>query len=97
MSKQHKLEILLAWLEDNVECGTAIEFTDGVDSAAMLPVVRGAVELLAMPKAKRGVPPFSGYYYTEAIPTLEMNRCESDTWNTARDFVIKRLTQEAAQ
>ncbi|MBG6246679.1 hypothetical protein CS369_21750 (plasmid) [Candidatus Symbiopectobacterium sp. 'North America'] len=41
-----ELEILLAWLEDNEECGTEIQFSDDVGSAELLPAVRGAVELL---------------------------------------------------
>ena len=46
MSKPHKLEILLAWLEDNVAMGTEIIFDEGVDSGDVLPAVRAAVELL---------------------------------------------------
>lgn len=91
MRKQHKLEILLAWLEDNVECGTAIEFTDGVDSAAMLPVVRGAVELLAMPKAVRDAPPWGECYHCEIIPATEMRRDEAEVWNEAHRYVMKKL------
>lgn len=53
MSKPHKLEILLAWLEDNVAMGSEIFFDEGIDSAAVLPAVRAAVELLNMPKAVR--------------------------------------------
>lgn len=91
MTKQHKLEILLAWLEDNIECGTSIEFTDGVDSSAMLPVVRGAVELLNMPKAKRDAPPWGEYWHSEAAPSMEMRRDEAEVWNTAQRYVLDKL------
>lgn len=96
MSKQHKLEILLAWLEDNIECGTSIEFTDGVDSSAMLPAVRGAVELLNMPKAKRDAPPWGEYWHTKAAPALEMRKDEAEVWNTAQQFVSNKLKGGAA-
>ena len=52
MSKPHKLEILLAWMEDNVAMGTEIIFDEGIDSGDVLPSVRAAVELLNMPKAQ---------------------------------------------
>ncbi len=87
MAKQHKLEILLAWLEDNVICETDIEFAEGVDSEAMIPAVRGAVALLKMPKAKR----IDGYFYTEANSAIEMNRAESQIWNEARSYAIDCL------
>lgn len=91
----HKLEILLAWLEDNVDMGTDIEFTDGVDSEAMLPAVRGAVEVLQnMPKAKRCDPPWAAYYEAPGVID-EMNRAESQVWNEARDYVLKRLKGQA--
>ncbi|EPJ9743115.1 hypothetical protein LQE22_004292 [Klebsiella oxytoca] len=91
MSLQHKLEILLAWLEDNIEMGTDIQFADGVDSGALLPVVRGAVELLAMPKARRCPPPFSEYCICEAIPSWKMNRTEAAIWNEAQKYVTRKL------
>lgn len=91
MTKQHKLEILLAWLEDNIECQNGIEFEEGVDSSCMLPAVRGAVELLNMPKAKRDAAPWGEYFHTEAAPAMEMRRDEAEVWNCAREFVIKRL------
>ena len=94
MAKQHKLEILLAWLEDNVECGTSIEFTDGMDSSAMLPAIRGAVELMNIPKAKRDAPPWGEYWHTEAAPSLEMRKDEAKVWNAAREHVIKTLRGE---
>ncbi|HGE7088423.1 TPA: hypothetical protein ACGB3K_005163 [Klebsiella aerogenes] len=90
MSKQHKLEILLAWLEDNVEMETDILFTDGVDSAAMIPVVRGAVELLGMPKAKRCDPPWQGYHHVSDV-IEEMNRDEAQIWNQSRNYVLGKL------
>lgn len=40
MSAQDSLEILLAWLEDNVEMETDIIFADDIDSAAMIPAVQ---------------------------------------------------------
>lgn len=43
MSTQDSLEILLAWLEDNVETETDIIFTDDIDSAAMIPAVKAAI------------------------------------------------------
>lgn len=91
MSKQHKLEILLAWLEDNIEMGTDIQFTDGVDSAAMLPVIRGAVELLTMPKARRCPPPWAEYCLCEAVPAWEMNPTEAAVWNEAKKYVSRKL------
>lgn len=94
MSKHHKLEILLAWLEDNIEYGTSIEFTDGVDSSAILPAVRGAVQLLNMPKAKRDAPPWGEYWHTEAAPSLEMRKDEAEVWNESRQYVIKKLRGE---
>lgn len=97
MAKQHKLEILLAWLEDNVECGTDIEFIDGVDSAAMIPEIRAAVELLKMPKAGRNKECWGDYFYTSAMPSLEMNRAESQVWNAAREYVIDSLNCRTAQ
>lgn len=90
MSKMHKLEILLAWLEDNVEMEADILFTDGVDSAAMLPAVRGAVELLSMPKAKRYGPPWQSYHHVPGI-IGEMNRAESQIWNEAFSYVQGKL------
>ncbi|QZN95438.1 hypothetical protein [Symbiopectobacterium purcellii] len=41
-----ELEILQTWLEDNVACGTEIQFSDDVGSAELLPAVCGAVESL---------------------------------------------------
>lgn len=96
ISEQHKLEILLAWLEDNVEMGTTIEFAYGVDSSTMIPAVKAAVGLLNMPKAKRCEPPFGEYYHTEATPDAEMNRSEANIWNAAREYVVKQLQQEIA-
>lgn len=96
MSKQHKLEILLAWLEDNIEGGTSIEFTDGVDSAAMLPAVRGAVKLLNMPKAKRDAALWGEYWHTEAAPSLEMRKDEAEVWNEAHRYVMNKLKGGAA-
>lgn len=55
ISKQQKLEILLGWLEDNVDMGTTIEFAEGVDSSAMIPAVKTAVDLLNMQKADSGI------------------------------------------
>lgn len=75
--KQNKLEILLAWLEDNVEMGTDILFTDGVDSAAMIPAVQAAVNLLNMPKATSCPAPWKEYFMCEAIPSWELNRTEA--------------------
>ncbi|ECC9190015.1 hypothetical protein DRW71_09525 [Salmonella enterica subsp. diarizonae] len=95
MSKKHKLEILLAWLEDSIECGTAIEFTDGVDSTAILPAVRGAVELLNMPKAKRNAAPWGKYWHTEAAPSLEMRKDEAEVWNEAHRYVMNKLKGDA--
>ena len=43
MSAQDSLEILLAWLEDNVEMETDIIFADDIDSAAMIPAVQSAI------------------------------------------------------
>ncbi|UQS57369.1 hypothetical protein M5D84_25055 (plasmid) [Klebsiella pneumoniae] len=43
MSAQDSLEILLAWLEDNVEMETDIIFADDIDSAAMIPAVQAAI------------------------------------------------------
>ncbi|WP_227514833.1 hypothetical protein [Raoultella ornithinolytica] len=45
MSTQASLEILLAWLEDNVQMETDIIFADDIDSAAMIPAVQAAIEL----------------------------------------------------
>lgn len=44
MSTQASLEILLAWLEDNVQMGTDIIFADDIDSAAMIPAVHAAID-----------------------------------------------------
>lgn len=93
MSKQNKLEVLLAWLEDNIEMETDIQFADGVDSAAMLPAIRSVVELLSMPKAKRDAPPWAEYWHTEAAPALEMRRDEAEVWNTARQYVQNKLKE----
>ncbi|EMM8865051.1 hypothetical protein ACS6VN_000742 [Klebsiella oxytoca] len=91
MSKPHKLEILLSWLEDNIEMRTDIQFADGVDSSAMLPVIRDVVELLSMPKAKRDAPPWGEYWHTDAAPALEMRRDEAEVWNTAQEYVLNKL------
>ncbi|MFV0100324.1 hypothetical protein, partial [Klebsiella pneumoniae] len=45
MNIQDSLEILLRWLEDNVEMETDILFSDNVDSAAMIPAVQAAIAL----------------------------------------------------
>ncbi|HIG8798271.1 TPA: hypothetical protein ACYEOW_004851 [Raoultella terrigena] len=45
MSIQDSLEILLRWLEDNVEMESDILFSDNVDSAAMIPAVQAAIAL----------------------------------------------------
>lgn len=89
--KQSKLEILLAWLEDNVEMETDILFTDGVDSAAMIPAVQAAVNLLNMPKATSRPAPWKEYFMCEAIPSWELNRTEAAVWNEARSYVINTL------
>lgn len=96
MAKQHELEILLAWLEDNIEMGTDIQFSDGVDSSAMLPVIRGAVELLNMPKAKRSAPPWAEYWFTDARPDIEMRKSEAEIWNAARQYVNSKLNNGGA-
>jgi len=91
MNKPHKLEILLAWLEDNVEMGTELFFDEGIDSAAVLPAVRAAVELLNMPKAVRYAPPWDAYYTCEAIPSDEMSKEEAQLWNAAQTYVVNKL------
>ena len=45
MNIQDSLEILLRWLEDNVEMETDILFSDNVDSTAMIPAVQAAIAL----------------------------------------------------
>ncbi|MCS5939704.1 hypothetical protein [Klebsiella variicola] len=45
MNIQDSLEILLRWLEDNVEMESDILFSDNVDSAAMIPAVQAAIAL----------------------------------------------------
>lgn len=90
----HKLDVLLAWLEDNIDCGTDIEFAEGIDSAAMIPAVQAAVSLLQMPKAVRCDKPWSEYFRTDAATSLEMNRAEAQIWNEAQNFVRKTLTTE---
>lgn len=85
------LEILRLWLEDNIDMESELEFTDGVTSADMLPMIKEVESLLDMPKAKRGARPWQEYYYTEAVPSMEMNRAESQVWNEARDYVLNRL------
>jgi len=91
MSKSHKLEILLAWLEDNVEMGTEILFDEGIDSAAVLPAVRAAVELLNMPKAVRYPPPWTAYYSCEAIGSDKLSKEEARVWNLAQKYVQDTL------
>lgn len=45
MNIQDSLEILLRWLEDNVEMETDILFSDNVDSTAMIPAVQATIAL----------------------------------------------------
>lgn len=85
------LEILRLWLEDNIDMDSELEFTDGVTSAEMLPVIQAVESLFDMPKAKPGYGNWDRYYYTEALPSTEMNRAESQIWNEARDYVLNRL------
>lgn len=91
MSKIHKLEVLLAWLEDNVDMGTEIFFDEGIDSAAMLPAMRAAVELLNMPKAVSHPPPWNAYYSCEAIQADELSEEEARVWNMAQKYVQDTL------
>ena len=91
MSKPHKLEILLAWLEDNVAMGTEIIFDEGVDSGDVLPAVRAAVELLNMPKAVSHPPPWDAYYTCEAIDSEELSKDEARVWNMAQKYVQDTL------
>ena len=43
------LEILRLWLEDNIDMDSELEFTDGVTSADMLPVIKAVESLFDMP------------------------------------------------
>ncbi|HAT3899785.1 TPA: DUF957 domain-containing protein [Citrobacter freundii] len=95
MSKPHKLEILLAWLEDNVAMGTEIIFDEGVDSGDVLPAVRAAVELLNMPKAVSHPPPWDAYYTCEAIDSEELSKDEARVWNMAQKYVQDTLQGRA--
>lgn len=97
MSKPHNLEILLAWLEDNVIMETDIEFDEGIDSQAMLPALRAAVALLEMPWAKSFPPPWNAYYVCEAIPSDELSREEARIWNSAQKFVQDTLRGRAGK
>lgn len=91
MSKPHNLEILLAWLEDNLSMETDIEFDEGIDSQAMLPAVRAAVQLLKMPRAESFPPPWNEYYICEAIPSNELSSEEARIWNSAQKYVQDTL------
>ncbi|AYY47151.1 DUF957 domain-containing protein [Citrobacter freundii] len=95
MSKPHKLEILLAWLEDNVAMGTEIIFDEGIDSGDVLPSVRAAVELLNMPKAVSHPPPWDAYYTCEAIDSEELSKDEARVWNMAQKYVQDTLQGRA--
>lgn len=96
MSKPHKLEILLAWLEENVTMGKEILFDEGIDSAAVLPAVRAAVELLNMPKAVRYPPPWTAYYSCEATGCEELSKEEARVWNLAQKYVQDTLQGRSA-
>ena len=84
------LEILRLWLEDNIDMDSELEFTDGVTSADMLPVIQAVESLFDMPKAKRCDPPWQEYHHVPEV-IAEMNRAESQIWNEARDYVLNRL------
>lgn len=85
-----KLEILRLWLQDNVDMESELEFTDGVTSEDMLPVIQAVESLFEMPKAVRQVPPHSEYFSAAGVVD-EMNRAESQIWNRARDYVQDKL------
>lgn len=97
MSKPHKLEILLAWLEDNVAMGTEIIFDEGIDSGDVLPSVRAAVELLNMPKAVSHPPPWDAYYTCEAIDSEELSKDEARVWNMAQNMCRTRCRRPAGR
>lgn len=84
------LEILRLWLEDNIDMDSELEFTDGVTSADMLPVIKAVESLFDMPKAKRCDLPWQEYHHVPEV-IAEMNRAESQIWNEARDYVLNRL------
>lgn len=61
MNIQDSLEILLRWLEDNVEMETDILFSDNVDSAAMIPAVQAAIALAGKMQNTAPLMPMSQY------------------------------------
>lgn len=97
MSKSNKLEILLAWLEDNGAMATEINLDEGTNLASVLPAVRAAVELLNMPKAVRYPPPWTAYYSCEAIGAEELSKEEARVWNLAQKHVQDTLQGRAAR
>lgn len=91
----NKFEILLAWLECNVDCETDIEFTDGVTSADMIPAIQAVIDVLNIEKAKNSEE-WREYFHAPLVSSWEMNRTEAALFNETI-ATIKRNLKDAAK